>query len=79
MKALSVINENTLIPIGLVITLFGGVVWLTQLHVQTNANAAILKDIQAQQAEYTRNLEQIHIELAEIKNELKHLGVTNGN
>ena len=78
------INENTLIPLGLaVITIGGGAIWLTQLSVQTRANAEILDKIQQDRsiarAEYLKNVEEIKVSLAEIKVELKIIRGKNGN
>ena len=36
------ISETTVIPISMVLILFGGVFWLTQIYVQGNANAAAI-------------------------------------
>ncbi len=37
----SKITENTLVPLSLVITLAGGIFWLTVIYSKTEANAAL--------------------------------------
>lgn len=81
---MKILTETTLIPLGVAVTVIGGgSIWLTQLSVQTSANAEILHQIQAERkiamAEYLKNVEDIKIQLAEIKTELKHFRGNNGN
>lgn len=46
---MKVISENTLIPISLVITILGGVVWLTTLWFRSEAHAEMIAEIRAEQ------------------------------
>lgn len=43
--ATAVISENTLIPISLVITIIGGVVWLTKLHSDVRTLKSSMNDV----------------------------------
>jgi hypothetical protein len=64
------ITENTLIPISLVIAFLGGVVWLTTLSNQTQANTAALKDIQSKQERYNESIVTIEKSLVRIEYQL---------
>jgi hypothetical protein len=49
MSSVQKITENTLLPISLVITLVGGVFWLTTIYSQSNANAVEIKEMKTKQ------------------------------
>lgn len=67
------ITERTLVPLSLVITLVGGVSWLTTIHAQGQANAEVLVEVKNKQDKYEENLKAILNQLAEIKGELKRI------
>lgn len=46
---MKVISEQTLIPISLVVTIIGGVVWLTTLWFRSEAHAEIISELKAEQ------------------------------
>lgn len=67
----NLITENTPISISLLISLAGGIFWLTTLYSKTEANAEALKRIEYNQEKYTENLEQINERLSRIEGYLK--------
>lgn len=73
------ITEQTLIPLGVaVMAIGGGAAWLTQVYLMTQANGEMITKVQAQQDVYTKNLEEIRVELGEIKTELRLMRGKNG-
>lgn len=56
------ITENTLIPISLVVTILGGVVWLTMIY----------QKVEASQHKLTQ-FEQAIIDIATIKNDIQYI------
>ena len=73
------LTENTLIPIGLALTVIGGgSAWLTRISVATAANAEALNRIETKQDQYTEHLSQIRQDLAVIRNRLENMEVQNG-
>lgn len=68
------ITEKTLVPIGLVIILFGGVAWLTTLYVKAENTAEAVEKIQIKQDGYEKNISGVKESLARIEervNEIK--------
>lgn len=66
------ITEMTLIPLGVaLISIGGGAAWLTRIHIQMDANAASIQSIEENQTEYSKDIRQIAVDIAEIKGELK--------
>lgn len=57
------ITENTLIPISLVITILGGVVWLSTLWARTEAHAEKISKLQVQQESMMKQVTDSNIEL----------------
>lgn len=55
------ITADTKITIGLVISLIGGVFWLSSLHAQTNSNAQAIERIQVKQKDQDSKIEAILI------------------
>lgn len=41
----SILNEKTLVPVSLLIVIIGGIVWLTQIFTQSQANAIGIKEL----------------------------------
>lgn len=64
------INQNTLIPIGLVISLFGFVSWITTLHNNTKANSETILEIKSKQRDYEQKLDTIIEKLGRIEGKL---------
>lgn len=64
------ISENTPISIGLLMTIIGGIFWLTNLYAQTISNSNALHRIENNQDRYTQNLEQINMRLSHIEGAL---------
>lgn len=70
----NLLDENTLVPIGLALAVFGGgAAWLTKIALQTNANAATLNQIATKQDAYTEHLAVIRQDIAVIKSEIGSL------
>ena len=53
----NVLSEKTLIPISLVITIIGGVVWLTTLWFRTEAQAQNIAEVKAEQKSLVREVQ----------------------
>lgn len=51
-RLLSRITEDTLIPVSLVITIVGGVFWLSALWHKADANAEAIQEIKAERKEF---------------------------
>lgn len=69
----SKITESTLIPLSLVITLAGGIFWLTVMHSESQANSRALQALEAKQDKYLETVQKIDRRLANIEG---RLGVT---
>lgn len=71
------VTEKTLVPISLVTTIVGGVVWLTTLWYKTEANAAEIAQIKQTSTEIVKTLNENHLvivdRLGRIETELKNL------
>lgn len=66
------LTEMTLVPLGMAIISIGGAAaWLTTIHVQMDANAASIQSIEEKQTEYSKDIRQIAVDIAEIKGELR--------
>jgi hypothetical protein len=64
------ITENTVIPISLMLSLVGGIVWLTTIYNKTEAHEESLRKIESKQEAYLQNLEVIKVKLARIEMKL---------
>lgn len=68
---MTVLNEKTLVPISLVITIIGGVVWLTTLWFRTEAFASEISDIKSEQrsvvSEVRENNKEVMKKLIELE------------
>lgn len=62
-------DENTKISMGIAIALAGGIVWLTQLHIQTVANAEEIRSTR----EDVKQIQDIKSDLLVIKSDLKRV------
>lgn len=69
------ITDQTGISIGLVLSFIGGVLWLSEMHAETIANAKALQEISEQQTEYNHNIIEINTRLSRIEGAL---GVKHG-
>lgn len=66
------LTENTLIPIGLAITVIGGAsIWLTNIWWQGQANAAQIERLNTKQEAYLATLIEIRSDVAVIKSRLE--------
>lgn len=52
------ITESTLIPISFVVSLVGGVFWLTTIYSQSNANAVEITEIKSKQEVLVQTLNE---------------------
>lgn len=64
------ISENTLLPISLVITLGGGIMWLTTIYNLTSANEKAIERVENKQNIYNDNLAIIRDKLSNIEGRL---------
>ena len=64
------ITENTLNPVSLIVILLGGVVWLTIMYAQGNANAKAIEQLSQRQDEYTKTVLTIDTRLSHIEGAL---------
>ena len=64
---MSKISEKTWVSLGLVITLLGGVVWLTTIWMQSEANARSIQKIEEKQT----TIDLIQTDIAVIKTKLE--------
>lgn len=67
---ISVLSKETLVPISLVISGIGFVVWLTTMFMQGNANAHDIREIKAKSAQ---NNDKVFDELKEINRRLSNI------
>lgn len=65
------ISEKTLVPISLVITLFGFVVWLTNLYAENKSHGAEIKDIKTMQVHYDEKIDRVMEKLNRIEGFLR--------
>ncbi len=65
------ISEQTLVPIGLVITALGGVGWLSTMHANGSANTAAISEIKTEQVSTAVELRKISNSLARIEERLR--------
>lgn len=63
------LSENSKITIGLAIALFGGIAWLTSLHLQSESNASEIKEIKSD----VRELREMKTDVTVIKSDLKRV------
>lgn len=61
------ITEKTLIPLSFVVTLGGGVFWLTSIYTISQANTSSIVLVQAKQDKFEDALGDIKEDLAKIK------------
>ena len=67
------ITERTFIPISLVITLLGGVVWLTTLNAKTDVNLDSFGRVEKKQDAYFLELKEVRKEMQETNSRLSRL------
>lgn len=68
-----VLSEKTLMPIGFVVVLLGGVIWLTNIHFEAHANSVAIDEIQKKQDVYAKGQEEVLERLARIEGKLEGL------
>lgn len=75
-KRLKVISESTLMPLGLVIVLAGGIFWLATIQLQGVANASALRDMQDDRKDTMKDinesLKDISTRLSRIEGKLEN-------
>lgn len=71
------ITEKTLIPLSLVMTLIGGVFWLTSIYFEAKAANSSITEIKQKQDSYTETLNSIDKRLSRIEGFLSRLGRRN--
>lgn len=64
---MKIINENTAIPIGLVIVITGGIVWITRLSFVSENNAQALEVVAKKQEVYIEQLSEMKSDIRVIK------------
>ena len=64
------ITESTLLPISMVITLSGGIAWLTTIYNITVTNEKAIERVESKQDRYNENLAIILNKLANIEGRL---------
>lgn len=69
-EKVKLISESTLIPISLVITLGGGLMWLTTIYNLTSANEKAIQRVETKQDIYNDNLAIIRDKLSTIEGRL---------
>jgi hypothetical protein len=68
------LDEKTMVPIGLAVVAIGGASgWCTLVHFRINALASTTIEVQSKQDKYSQDLAEIRTDLAEIKGELRRL------
>lgn len=70
MEKIIKISEHTLIPISMVIVLFGFVSWLTALHAETKSHGTDITEIKEYQKVYNEKLDRILEQLGNIQGQL---------
>ncbi len=53
---MSKIDERTLVPIGVLVVLAGGIFWLSTLYVNTEANASAIADLKVDGKDQRREI-----------------------
>lgn len=71
MKMRQIISENTGISISVVISLLGGIFWLSTLYAKTVATEQSINRIELNQQEYYKNLTEINNRLGRIEGYLR--------
>jgi len=69
-KIKDILNEDTLVPISLVLVFIGGVYWLSSLYFNTNANAKAIEEMARNEAETRAILMSIDQRLSRIEGKL---------
>ena len=68
---LRLINENTVLPLSLIITLMGGIFWLTIIYAQGKQNTADIAEVKGAQSQYNHIMQSIDHRLSEIEGQMK--------
>lgn len=64
------ISENTPISISLLISIIGGIVWISNISAKAESNSQAVHRIEENQREYTKNLQEINERLSRIEGRL---------
>lgn len=59
MEQMKKISEQTLVPVSMVLILFGFISWLTTLYNETKANGSEISEIKSEQRIYNQKLDRI--------------------
>jgi len=71
MGKLANLTQNTMLPLGLAVSVIGGgAVWLTTLYWEQKAMAASIQRLSSTQIQYAEDIHTIKLDIAVIKNEL---------
>lgn len=65
-----VLNEKTLIPLSLVVTFMGAIIWLTTVFAQVRTNGEKLREVKDNQRVYIDTVQQIDRRLSNIEGRL---------
>ena len=83
MREAMILTRRTLVPVGFVMTMFGGVAWLTALYSSTVANAAEISELKQSHEKLVEKLvqqnEQMIDRLGRIEERLTYIGGRHGN
>lgn len=63
----NIISEHTSISLTVLISLVGGIFWLTTLYAKTESTAQAISRIEINQTEYNKNLMEINQRLSRIE------------
>jgi hypothetical protein len=64
------LTEDTLLPFGLVLILFGGVSWLTSLYDETKANGSSIEELRIEQKVHNEKLDRIILKISHVEGKL---------
>lgn len=64
------ITEETVVPLGLVIAAVGGVIWLTTILTNSEANTGEIKDLKERQDRYLELVQKIDQRLSRIEGKM---------
>lgn len=68
-----IISEGTLIPLSMVISLFGVAAWITYVAYSTNANAQAIQEMKSRDSQVVKELRAMNTRLSRIEGKLDGL------
>lgn len=69
-EKLKAITDKTLIPISMVLTIIGGVAWLTTLYNETKAHGTQINDLWKEQEQVSQKIDRVLEKLNRIEGKL---------